>query len=207
MRAYYYDNLPGDQRLAHDSGREVPAAHLASLGIHHYHLPSLDSVNDLAAQRAYKNRDEVTISPSTLPNYEDKVKAFFAEHLHEDEEIRYILDGAGYFDVRSEGDEWIRIRLEKYDMMIMPPGIYHRFTTDEKNVRVVAVCFCEGWLWEIRSTFVWLTSDPLQYTKAMRLFQDDPKWTPLNRGEETDKNTFRQQYLESRAAGTPVASH
>lgn len=178
MRAYYYDNLPGDQRLAHDSGREVPAEHLASLGIHHYHLPSLESVNEVAAQRAYKNRDQVTISPTTLPNYEDKVKAFFAEHLHEDEEIRYILDGAGYFDVRNEGDEWIRIRLEKHDMMIMPPGIYHRFTTDEKN-----------------------------YTKAMRLFQDDPKWTPLNRGEETDKNTFRQQYLDSRAAGAPVASH
>lgn len=51
----------------------------------------------------------------------------------------------------------------------------------------------------------WLTVT--QYTKAMRLFQDDPKWTPLNRGEETDKNTFRQQYLQSRTAAAPVASH
>ena len=38
----------------------------------------------------------------------------------------------------------------------------------------------------------------LQYIKAMRLFKDEPKWTPLNRGQETEENEFRKQYVEMR---------
>lgn len=92
-------------------------------------------MNALAASRGYKNRDEIIISPTTMGDvYEEKVKMFFNEHLHEDEEIRYILDGSGFFDVRDKDDAWVRIELEKWDLMIMPAGIYHRFTTDEKNV-------------------------------------------------------------------------
>lgn len=80
----------------------------------YYKISELDGVNDLARQRGYKNRDEITVSPENMGDiYEEKVKSFFHEHLHEDEEIRYIRDGQGYFDVRSKGDEWVRIALEK----------------------------------------------------------------------------------------------
>jgi len=169
MRAYWYDNEAGDQRQPHDSGRVVSPEKLSELGILHFNYDNVEFVDKVASEREYKNRDVITISPTTLPGYDEKVKNFFHEHLHEDEEIRYILDGSGYFDVRGKDDDWIRIALEKGDLMIMPAGIYHRFTTDEKD-----------------------------YTKAMRLFKDDPKWTPLNRGQETDINEHRKAYLKAR---------
>jgi 1,2-dihydroxy-3-keto-5-methylthiopentene dioxygenase len=139
---------------------------LERLGVLYYRLPQVEGVDKLASERGYKNRDEITVSPEKMGDiYEDKVKSFFHEHLHEDEEIRYIRDGKGYFDVRSRGDEWVRIQLEKVrsrimslswqywrlkvfqvssihdqltihqdDLIVLPAGIYHRFTTDADNV-------------------------------------------------------------------------
>ncbi|MCJ1483968.1 1,2-dihydroxy-3-keto-5-methylthiopentene dioxygenase [Schaereria dolodes] len=173
MRAYWYDDKPGDQRLPHDSGNAVPKAYLSTLGVLYQYCPSISSVNGIASQRSYKNRDEITVSPDKMGVvYEEKVKMFFNEHLHEDEEIRYILDGGGYFDVRNEDDKkWVRICLEGNDLIVLPAGIYHRFTTDENN-----------------------------YIKAMRLFKEEPKWTPLNRDRnDLDENPYRKEYVEYRA--------
>jgi len=172
MRAYWYDNASGDQRELHDSGREVPVDYLAKLGVLYYRFSNESDVDKLALERSYKNRDVITVSPEKMGEvYEEKVKMFFNEHLHEDEEIRYIRDGTGFFDVRSEGDEWVRIQLEKDDLIILPAGIYHRFTTDSKN-----------------------------YVQAMRLFKEEPKWTPLNRGPDVDVNPYRKEYLSTRTA-------
>ncbi|KAG9246381.1 1,2-dihydroxy-3-keto-5-methylthiopentene dioxygenase-like protein [Calycina marina] len=175
MRAYWYDNEAGvDQREPHDSGRDIPVDYLAKLGVIYHRFEKENDVDDLAKARNYKNQDIITVSPEKMGDiYEEKVKSFFNEHLHEDEEIRYIRDGKGFFDVRSESDEWVRIQLEKDDLIILPAGIYHRFTTDSSN-----------------------------YIVAMRLFKEEPKWTPLNRGPDVDANPYRQEYLHSAPAST-----
>ncbi|KAG6021079.1 1,2-dihydroxy-3-keto-5-methylthiopentene dioxygenase [Claviceps citrina] len=167
MKAYLYDNLSGDQRLPHDSGRPVGIEALRQLGVLYYHFPNVRDVDQLATDRGYNNRDEITVSPERMGEaYEDQLKIFFREHLHEDEEIRYIRGGQGFFDIRSKDDEWIRVRLEKDDLLILPAGLYHRFTTDENN-----------------------------FVYATRLFKKEPKWTPLNRSKELDANSFRAQYV------------
>ncbi|TFK50152.1 1,2-dihydroxy-3-keto-5-methylthiopentene dioxygenase [Heliocybe sulcata] len=181
MRAYYYDNLPGDQRLAHDSGSSVPPSTLEQLGVHYWNIPVHDGgefdvkeVDAIAREREYKNRDVINVSKEGLGEaYEAKIKMFFEEHMHEDEEIRYILGGSGFFDVREHPtDNWIRIAMEPGDMIVLPAGIYHRFTLDERNV-----------------------------IKAMRLFKDEPKWTPYNRGASTDENPIRHDYLRAIGVG------
>ena len=68
-----------------------------------------------------------------------QIKSFYHEHLHSDEEIRFIIGGGGYFDVRDRKDQWIRIYCEKNDLIVLPAGIYHRFTID-KNVSFFLIC-------------------------------------------------------------------
>ncbi|KAF9455988.1 Acireductone dioxygenase ARD family [Collybia nuda] len=175
MRAYYFDNLSGDQRLPHDydPSRPVSPETLASLNIKHWTIPVLgheEKVDAIAKERGYKNRDTINVSREGMGEiYEEKIKGFFQEHMHEDEEIRYILSGSGFFDVReTPTDAWIRLAVEPGDLLVVPAGIYHRFTLDEKD-----------------------------NIKALRLFKDEPKWVPHNRGPETDVNPHRIGYLKT----------
>ncbi|KAK4690801.1 hypothetical protein P7C71_g6071, partial [Lecanoromycetidae sp. Uapishka_2] len=175
MRIYLHDNKPGDCRLPHDSGIVSSHIDLSLLLVLHYTFPpslpsSATKVDELAKARGYASRDEITISPVAMGEaFEDKIKMFYEEHMHEDEEIRYIMKGSGYFDVRDAEDRWVRIKVEAGDLLILPAEIYHRFTVDEGN-----------------------------YINAVRLFQKQPQWAALSRGEETEVNEIRKEYIRAR---------
>lgn len=148
-----------DQRLPHrlSPNQPVSVQQLQHIGVFHWKLNADIYENDpelqkIQEEKGYSFMDIITIHPDKLPDYQNKLKMFYEEHLHLDDEIRYILEGSSYFDVRDEGDRWIRIAVSKGDLITLPAGIYHRFTVDESN-----------------------------YTKAMRLFVGVPVWKAYNR--------------------------
>ncbi|XP_028036224.1 1,2-dihydroxy-3-keto-5-methylthiopentene dioxygenase [Bombyx mandarina] len=160
VQAWYMDSETTDQRLQHHKN---PPEYISlddlfsKTGVEYFKI-NIDTyktdgvLEKLKNERGYTYEDEMVCSKECLPNYEEKIKSFYTEHLHTDEEIRFILDGSGYFDVRDGEDQWIRIAVSKGDMLIIPSGIYHRFTLDTNN-----------------------------YIKAKRFFIGEPVWLPYNR--------------------------
>lgn len=149
----------------HDSGKAVSIEYLQKIGVSYYHCPKLDELERIAQERNYKSRDVITIDANTPVS---KLDTFFEEHLHLDEEIRYILEGSGFFDLKDPlTDNWIRVRTDVNDLIIVPSGIYHRFTT---------------------------TTD--KYVKAMRLFKEEDNWVAMNKSAQNDNLTARKEYLQ-----------
>jgi len=71
----------------------------------------------------------------------------------------------------------VRISMGAGDMIVLPAGMYHRFTLDEGN-----------------------------YLKAMRLFVGAPIWTPYNTAEEgTWALEARAKYVEGLKATAATA--
>lgn len=164
---YYYESSDEPMTAAHDSGELASVETLNSLGVFYERMPELDQVNALAEARSYKNRDQIKLTAET-PGLQQKLDIFFAEHLHDDEEIRYITAGQGYFDVRDLQDRWIRCDVGPGDMLILPAGIWHRFTLTDKL-----------------------------YVEAIRLFKDEPKWIAIDRTEEGENLPSRVEYLSA----------
>lgn len=130
----------------------------------------------------------------------------------------------GYFDVRDKDEQWIRIALKKGDMIVLPEGIYHRFTLDDTNYVKVgcasqnlqtrsasALCSLQAMLLHVFGLVTRSEPEPAaasvqaavpkQYqchlivVQAMRLFVGEPVWTPYNRPQ--DDMPSRKKYVDN----------
>ncbi|XP_054780265.1 acireductone dioxygenase 1 [Prosopis cineraria] len=184
VQAWFKDDFDEDPRLPHYRNPDefVSMDQLAELGVLHWKLNPNDYENDeelrkIRETRGYNYMDLLDLCPEKVENYKEKLKIFYTEHIHQDEEIRYCLEGSGYFDVRGKQDRWIRILVKPGDLIILPAGIYHRFTLDTSN-----------------------------YVKLMRLFRGDPVWTSYNRPQEDHpaRKEYLQSFLKT---GVPLEAH
>lgn len=112
-------------------------------------------LDEVKRRRDYVEEDIIELSPGT-PNLEAICAKFVDEHYHDDDEVRFVLEGEGIFDIRSLDDRWMRVQVDQGDLIIVPKNRHHRFLlTDKKAIRCV------------------------------RLFKDTKGWTPHYRDKQS----------------------
>jgi 1,2-dihydroxy-3-keto-5-methylthiopentene dioxygenase len=123
-------------------GRDVAPDELSRVGVLHERFdveradfqPALDR---LAAERGYVEQDIVELRPDT-ENLDQICAKFADEHLHTDDEVRLVLDGEGIFDIRSAADRWLRVTVDRGDLIVVPANLHHRFfLTEARRIRCV----------------------------------------------------------------------
>ncbi|KAI9275346.1 Acireductone dioxygenase ARD family [Sporodiniella umbellata] len=137
MRAYIYSENDQDPRTPHHTGKNKTETDLAQFGLLYTKIEPtqpLDRVDEIAHRRHYNHRQTIELSPDAFGVvYDDKLKEFFTEQTMEGEEARFVIDGSTYFDVRDGENVWIRLALEKDDLIILPQGTHFRTSPDESN--------------------------------------------------------------------------
>ncbi len=106
-----------------------------------------EKLDELRDRRGYIEQDTIALDPKT-PNLDTICNKFVDEHVHDDDEVRFVLDGEGIFDIRSLGDRWMRVKVEPGDLIVVPAKRNHRFLlTDKKNIRCVRLFKdASGWV-------------------------------------------------------------
>jgi 1,2-dihydroxy-3-keto-5-methylthiopentene dioxygenase len=121
-----------------------------------------------------------------MEKYEEKINMFFAEHLHSDEEIRLVLEGSGFFDVRDKEDKWMRIHVFPGDLVILPAG-------NKKEKNQLSIKYLYSFLYiGMYHRFI---PDKQNFIRARRFFVGEPVWTPINR-PGGDTHPSRKVYTE-----------
>lgn len=116
--------------------------HLRACGVTYEQL-DLDAsayraaLDRIKRERGYVEEDVVELAPTTA-NLDGICAKFADEHLHTDDEVRFVLAGAGVFDIRDDADRWMRVTVEPGDLIVVPSHRHHRFfLTDAKQIRCV----------------------------------------------------------------------
>eukprot|EP01137_Pigoraptor_chileana_P011876 Opistho-2@63464 len=140
VEAWFMDDEATSPQQPHKQTPNAPVSldYLESFGVKYFNVDGdtdegRASLDRICAELNIKNRDQVHIVES-MAGYQDKIKMFFQEHIHEDDEVRHFVAGSGFFDVRDPDDKWVRIHAAKNDLLVLPAGIYHRFTLDTCNM-------------------------------------------------------------------------
>ena len=115
-------------------------------------------IERLKAQGGYVTADVIDVRPQT-PGLEAMLNKFSSEHWHDEDEVRFIIEGRGLFHIRPRQGPVVAIEVEAGDLIRVPRGTWH-----------------------------WFDLCPDRRIRAIRLFQDPAGWTPHYTASGVDKN-------------------
>jgi 1,2-dihydroxy-3-keto-5-methylthiopentene dioxygenase len=103
-------------------------------------------IEALKAQRGYRSCDVVRLSPDH-PDREALRAKFLAEHVHDDDEVRFFVEGSGLFYIRSGGTVHA-LECTAGDLIVLPAGTLHWFDTGPRPRFTAIRLFTtpEGWV-------------------------------------------------------------
>jgi 1,2-dihydroxy-3-keto-5-methylthiopentene dioxygenase len=84
-----------------------------------------EDIAQLVRETGYQTYDVITMSPEH-PQKRELRQKFLAEHLHEDDEIRFFVRGKGLFTLHVE-DRVYEVICEQNDLINVPAGTRHWF--------------------------------------------------------------------------------
>jgi 1,2-dihydroxy-3-keto-5-methylthiopentene dioxygenase len=95
----------------------------------------------------YVTADVIDINPET-PGLEEMLSKFKREHWHDEDEVRFIIEGRGVFHIRPQHGSVVSIEVQAGDLLSVPSGTWHWFNLCS-DLRIKAIrLFSEskGWL-------------------------------------------------------------
>lgn len=129
-----------------------------------------EPIQALKEEGGFVTADVINITPE-IPNLDVMLAKFDKEHWHDEDEVRFIVEGNGLFHISPDDGPVFRIEVSQGDMINVPRGTHHWFH---------------------------LCSD--RRIKAIRLFQDMSGWTPHYTGSGKDEGfaplCFGPSYIE-----------
>ena len=109
-----------------------------------------DDIARLRARGGYQSHDVVRLSPDH-PARDALRQKFLAEHIHDDDEVRFFVEGSGLFYIRHDGAVYA-LECTAGDLIVLPAGMRHWFDTGAHPSFTAIRLFITPDGWEARYT-------------------------------------------------------
>jgi len=94
-------------------------------------------IERLKKERGYVTADVVALD-SSLPNLDAICQKFDKEHHHTDDEVRFVVDGQGVFELDDGDGQFMKLTTSPGDLIVIPAMRRHLFyLTDQRRIRCI----------------------------------------------------------------------